>query len=211
MHKPLTTALHRLLSARGPRLAAALTLTTGALISTAPGASATVYHAYAATTCANANTPTVTATPQTMRTAVLCLINHQRTSRHLPALHNQNRLDRSAQNWTDQMVNHRQFTHGNNFSARITAVGFDWSNAGENIASGYATPQAVVTAWMASTGHCQNILSPTYSDVGTGINNHAVQGSASGPATWTQDFGLPMGQPAPSTNTRPARGCPYTA
>jgi uncharacterized protein YkwD len=108
------------------------------------------------------------------------------------------------------MVNHSQFTHGNNFSARITAVGFDWSNAGENIASGYPTPQAVVTAWMASTGHCQNILSPTYSDVGTGINNHAVHGSATGPATWTQDFGLPMGQPAPSQNTRPARGCPYT-
>ena len=34
---------------------------------------------------------------------------------------------------------------------------------------------------MASAGHCQNILNPTYRDVGTGVNRHPVGGFAIGP------------------------------
>jgi uncharacterized protein YkwD len=62
---------------------------------------------------------------------------------------------------------------------------------------------------MASTGHCENILSPTYRDVGTGVNRHAVGGYATGPATWTQDFALPMGKSAPSRSVGPMDHCPY--
>jgi uncharacterized protein YkwD len=107
------------------------------------------------------------------------------------------------------MVARRAFTHGVDFSARITAVGFDWSAAAENIATGYPTPLAVVNGWMRSLGHCQNILSPMYLDVGTGLSRHPVRGFASGEATWTQDFGLPMGRRSPSGNFGPASGCPY--
>jgi uncharacterized protein YkwD len=96
-------------------------------------------------------------------------------------------------------------------SARISAVGFNWSNAGENIATGYSTPASVVTAWMASTGHCQNILSPVFSQVGTGVRNKPIAGSGSSGGTWTQDFGLLMSQHAPSSNYAPAHGCPYTS
>ena len=71
------------------------------------------------------------------------------------------------------------------------------------------TPRQVVDGWMASAGHCENILNPTYRDVGTGVNRHAVGGYASGPATWTQDFALPMGSRAPSRNSGPAHHCPY--
>jgi uncharacterized protein YkwD len=207
------TLLTSLLGVRSRRLAAAtLTVLAAATFTAVPGASAsTGHHAHAAQSCANAGTPAVGASPQAMRKAVVCLINAQRVARHLPALHEQSRLDRSAQGWTNQMVTGGQFSHGSDFSARITAVGFDWSNVGENIASGFATPLQVVNAWMASTGHCQNILSPIYSDVGTGVNGRAVRGAASGPATWTQDFGLPMSQHAPSHNSGPAHGCPYAA
>ncbi len=107
------------------------------------------------------------------------------------------------------MVARRAFTHGADFSARITAVGFDWSAAAENIATGYPTPLAVVNGWIHSLGHCQNILSPMYLDVGTGISRHPVRGFASGAATWTQDFGLPVGRHAPSGNFGPASHCPY--
>jgi uncharacterized protein YkwD len=211
MQNSLSSAPRTLLGARVLRLAAAtLTLLAAALFAAVPGASAnTRYYAHAAQSCANASTPTVAASPQAMRNAVVCLINAQRVARHLPALHEQSRLDRSAQDWTNQMVTHGEFSHGSDFGARITAVGFDWSTAGENIATGFATPLEVVNAWMASTGHCQNILSPSYSDVGTGLRSRAVRGSASGPATWTQDFALPMGQHAPSDNLSPANGCPY--
>jgi uncharacterized protein YkwD len=107
------------------------------------------------------------------------------------------------------MVASGDFSHGTNFSARITAVGFRWSSAGENIATGFATPRDVVTAWMGSKDHCQNILDPSYFDVGTGLRRQPVGSSASQPSTWTQDFALPMGQAPPSQNSAPAKGCPY--
>jgi uncharacterized protein YkwD len=107
------------------------------------------------------------------------------------------------------MVSHRDFSHGTDFSARISAVGFDWSNVGENIATGYKTPTSVVRAWMASTGHCQNILSPTFREVGTGLDDRSISGFSNSAGTWTQDFGLIMGQHAASGNWGPADGCPY--
>ncbi len=106
------------------------------------------------------------------------------------------------------MVRARAFSHGSDFSARISAVGFHWSMVGENIAAGYDTPASVVRAWMASPDHCRNILSPSFLDVGTGVSRRSVAG-AIGPGTWTQDFGLPMGRHQPSGNTGPASGCPY--
>jgi uncharacterized protein YkwD len=165
--------------------------------------------AHAASGCADARTPAVAASDKQMRNAVVCLVNQQRAKHHLPQLHANPRLDRSAQGWTNAMVARSAFTHGSDFSARITAVGFVWSAAAENIATGYPTPRAVVDGWMASTGHCQNILSPTYLDVGTGLSRHPVLGFASGEATWTQDFGLPMGHHAPSGNSAAAARCPY--
>lgn len=166
-----------------------------------------VRHAPAHRGCAGANTPATSAPKAAMRGAVVCLINQQRAAHHLPAFHANSRLDDSAQHWTDTMVSSDQFTHGVNFAARISAAGFHWSYAGENIASGFATPSEVVSAWMRSTDHCQNILSPMYSDVGTGVSPHGVLGIPA--STWTQDFGLWMGHSAPSNNFGPAHGCPY--
>ena len=73
------------------------------------------------------------------------------------------------------MVASDVFSHGTNFAARISAVGYVWRAAGENIATGFQTPRGVVNAWMASTGHCQNILNPTYGNVGTGISSPCGQ------------------------------------
>jgi uncharacterized protein YkwD len=159
--------------------------------------------------CANANTRVGRAPRAALKAAVVCLINKQRRAHGLPRLRTSRRLDRSAQGWTNVMVADGDFTHGADFSARISAVGFIGSSVGENIATGFPTPRDVVSAWMGSTGHCQNILSPSYADVGTGIMAEPVLGFATGPATWTQDFGLPIGHHAPSGNTAPAAGCPY--
>ena len=177
-------------------------LIAAAVICLAPAASAR-------DTCRHAKTPATAATRSQMRAAVVCLINQQRTRRHLPALHPRRTLDRSAQRWTNTMVASGRFTHGASFTARITAAGFNWTAAGENIATGFATPHDVVTAWMASTGHCRNILDPTFADVGTGVSRHRVGERPAAPATWTQDFGLPSGHTPPSSNHRPMNGCPY--
>ena len=140
--------------------------------------------------------------------ATLCLLNVQRKRFKLPTLRLSDRLDDSAQSWTNTMVHHHSFSHGSDFGARISATGFDWSQIGENIADGYRTPAGAVTAWMHSTGHCQNILSPEFREVGAGFDSgSAVDGYLNG--TWTLDLGLLMRQRAPSGNWHPAEGCPY--
>jgi len=40
--------------------------------------------------------------------------------------------------------------------------------AGENLAYGFRTPEAVVKAWMASEGHRRNIMDPDFSYIGIG-------------------------------------------
>ena len=195
---------------------AALTLAAGAcVVIPAPIAAAASpgHHrsrqAHADAACPGANAAVSHASAAELRSAVVCLINQQRAIHHLPPLQASPRLNRSAQNWTNVMVATDQFTHGANFASRITAVGYAWRAAGENIATGFATPRSVVRAWMASTGHCENILSPIYRNVGTGVSRRVVRGFATGAGTWTQDFALGVHQSPPSRNSGPANGCPY--
>src|SRR5437764_8799235 len=120
-----------------PALAAGAVL----LVTPAGAVAKNVRHAAAHHGCKGAGTSATSASRAEMRDAVVCLINRQRTSRHLPALSAHRMLDRSAQKWTDAMVSSGQFTHGLNFAARITAAGFVWSSAGEYIATGFETPR----------------------------------------------------------------------
>jgi len=64
---------------------------------------------------------------------------------------------------------------------RIYAAGYQGAPVGENIAWGSATPQAVVAAWLASDGHCANMMKPDWDELGVGF-----YGSM---AYWTQTFG----------------------
>lgn len=68
---------------------------------------------------------------------------------------------------------------------------------GENVASGYATPTAVMTGWMGSSGHKQNILDSDYSSVGIGCFYY------NGTYYWVQLFGIreaaEVSQPANQT------------
>jgi uncharacterized protein YkwD len=199
----IATALIALLSA------VALIVVPTATASTSSAKHPRHRRARAATACADANAAVGRASARALRVAVVCLINQQRTSRHLPPLRASLLLDRSAQSWTNAMVSSDVFSHGTNFAGRISAAGYVWRSAGENIATGFQTPRSVVNAWMASTGHCQNILNPTYGNVGTGVSRAPVRGWASGAGTWTQDFALSMFKSPPSGDYGPMDGCPY--
>ncbi len=184
-----------------------LSLLVLALSGTA-GARSRSSRARASQECPDANLPVVGASASVLRSGVVCLINQQRESRGLPALRTSARLNAVAQLHTQAMVTSGVFSHGVDFTLRFTDGGYDWRAAGENIATGYATPRTVVAAWMASLGHCRNILSPVFRDVGTGVSSGSA-GPDIGPGTWTQDFGLLMKQSSPSGNTGPENGCPY--
>jgi uncharacterized protein YkwD len=140
--------------------------------------------------------------------AVVCLLNVQRGHQGLPPVRGNPQLDDSAQGWTNTMVHDRAFSHGSDFGARISAVGFRWSRIGENIADGFRTPSGVVAAWMRSTGHCENILNPQFREVGAGFDSGTAE-SGSRQGTWTLDLALGERQRARSGNWAPAGGCPY--
>jgi uncharacterized protein YkwD len=180
-----------------------------ALAVLAAGPSAVAHQRRHRSGCAHAQTQVTSATRAQIAQAVLCLINHRRWLDKLPPLRASRRLTRSAQSWTDDMVRRNLFAHGagaNSLQARTRAAGYASGVAGETIASGFTTPAAVVAAWMASPRHCRTILSPLYRDAGVGLADKAIGGAATG-ATWTGDYGNPIGTPAPSGNWAPARSC----
>jgi uncharacterized protein YkwD len=192
--------------ARAPRLSAAVVaavigvLVFGASVSAPAGAKPR-------RGCRNADVSAQRLPKPALRAAVVCLINAERAADGLQRLRESRRLDRAAQRWADSMVAADDFGHGSGPAARVSATGFRWSAVGENLASGFATPRRVVAAWMGNAGHCQIILNPLYTEVGTGVNRRPVRGYASGPATWAQDFALPAGRRAPSHNWGPAERC----
>jgi uncharacterized protein YkwD len=72
---------------------------------------------------------------------------------------------------------------------RITAVGYSPQAWGENIAAGYADEASVVTAWLDSPGHCLNIMSGSFTEMGAG---YAENPASTYGIYWTQNFGRPL-------------------
>ncbi len=75
---------------------------------------------------------------------------------------------------------------GRTFTQRIQNAGYLGSPLGEDIAGGYLTPQAVFDSWMASPGHCANIMSGSFQSVGIG---YFFLASPPFGQYWTADFG----------------------
>jgi uncharacterized protein YkwD len=75
---------------------------------------------------------------------------------------------------------------GTSFDKRITQAGYRWNSVGENIAAGYPTAADVVKGWLKSPGHCRNIMSPNFTQLGVGLATGGKYGTY-----WTQDFGRP--------------------
>lgn len=103
---------------------------------------------------------------------VVTLVNAERAKYGLAAL----TLDETlcgyarvkSQDMHDQgYFSHTSPTYGSPFDMMRT-FGVSYRSAGENIAMGYSTPEAVVAAWMNSEGHRANILSANYTTLGVG-------------------------------------------
>jgi uncharacterized protein YkwD len=71
-------------------------------------------------------------------------------------------------------------------TSRLAYVKYPVRAAGENIGEGYRTPAAAVAGWMASSGHRANILSASYTEIGT-----AMAPGPDGSVFWVQVFGRP--------------------
>ena len=103
---------------------------------------------------------------------VVTLVNQERAAYGLPALGTNAQLADGAKLKSQYLHDNRYFDHnsptyGTPFEM-MRALGITYSYAGENIAMGYSTPEAVVRAWMQSPGHRANILSANFTSIGVG-------------------------------------------
>src|SRR5689334_19895352 len=105
---------------------------------------------------------------------VLEITNLERGKAGLAALVLSPQLNDAAQGYAQVLASGDCFAHTcgpvPDFGVRFRDAGYTgWSAIAENIAAGYATPEAVVDGWMASPGHRQNILTPAFTDMGAGV------------------------------------------
>lgn len=103
---------------------------------------------------------------------VVRLTNIERVNNGLPELTLDTKLSEVAWYKSRDMVDvgyfdHQSPTYGSPFDM-MTQFGVSYTAAGENIAYGYPTPEAVVEGWMNSPGHRANILNEMFTHIGVG-------------------------------------------
>lgn len=128
--------------------------------------------------------PTLDASVTNYEQEVIRLVNEIRKENGLKPLTHNWELSRVARFKSQDMKDNKYFSHtspvyGTPFQM-IKNFGISFRSAGENIAKGYSSPQAVVNGWMNSSGHRANILNANYTQIGVGY--------VAGGNYWTQMF-----------------------
>lgn len=104
------------------------------------------------------------------------------------------KLKAAALSHSMDMANNNIFSHtgsdGKKMDYRVNQAGYLWSALGENIAAGIplSSVNAVVQAWIDSPGHCANMMSSTYTELGASKYSNS---SSTYDVYWTQVFGRP--------------------
>ena len=113
---------------------------------------------------------------------VLLLVNIERENHGIGPLVWDEALAAVARAHSIDMVQRGYFSHtcpdGVGPFDRMRNAGITYRTAGENIAAGYRTPEAVLEGWMNSPGHRDNILNESFTRLGVGLYQYH----------WTQKF-----------------------
>lgn len=99
-------------------------------------------------------------------------------------------LLQAARGHSTDMAQNNYFSHtsldGRTLAQRVLATGYSYMALGENIAAGQTSVESVMTAWINSPGHCQNLMSPAFRDIGVAcVRNDA----AAYRLYWTMNLG----------------------
>ena len=118
---------------------------------------------------------------------VVRLVNIERQKGGLAPFTASSELSNVARKKSEDMAKNNYFSHtsptyGSPFDM-MKSFGIKYNTAGENIAKGQATAQSVVTGWMNSPGHRDNIMNPKFNKIGVGLYK-----SSNGTNLWTQMF-----------------------
>lgn len=102
------------------------------------------------------------------------------------------KLEDAARAHSEDMVELELFSHtgpeGVQTGERVNDRGYSWSAVGENIAAGQHSVDDVVNGWLSSPGHCANIMSAEFTEMGAA--RLEAPGSQYSPF-WTQVFARP--------------------
>lgn len=128
---------------------------------------------------------------KSLENEVIRLVNVERAKAGLPQLTQNWQLSRVARYKSQDMIDkgyfaHNSPTYGSPFKM-MESFGIRYSAAGENIAMGQQSPSQVMNAWMNSPGHRNNILSPSFTQIGVGLAK-----DKNGRMYWTQMFIKPL-------------------
>lgn len=103
---------------------------------------------------------------------VIRRVNAFRGTNRLATLAPHPQLTAAAQGHADDMARTGSFSHtgrgGSSMVSRITAAGYNYGRAAENIAYGQTTPQATIQSWIDSPGHRSNMLLADVVHIGAG-------------------------------------------
>ncbi|MCU0119875.1 CAP domain-containing protein [Pseudomonas sp. B2M1-30] len=101
-------------------------------------------------------------------------------------------LGAAAQSHSKAMAYGNYFAHrdpdGDMPADRARAAGYRGRQIGENIAAGQSSPGKAMAGWLASPGHCANLMNPMFTQVGAGF---ASQARSDEGVYWTMLFGAP--------------------
>jgi uncharacterized protein YkwD len=101
-------------------------------------------------------------------------------------------LSMAAETHAVDMAAHGNLDHhgsdGSTPGERMTRAGYTWRASSENIASGQRDADAVVAAWLASPGHCSNIMAPFVTEMGIAF---ALAPGKNPSIYWAQEFAAP--------------------
>ncbi len=113
---------------------------------------------------------------------------------NLPALTENQQLDKAAQTKLQDMFKQQYFEHINPQGVGpgdlAKQAGYNFISEGENLALGnFTDDRDLLTAWMQSPGHRANILNVKFQEIGVAVG----QGTYQGHQTWlaVQEFGKP--------------------
>lgn len=118
---------------------------------------------------------------------ILDLVNAERANAGLFSLSLSSTLMEGAAIRANEITNYFSHTRPDGTSC-FTVIEDTYPSPynGENIAAGYPTAQDVMNGWMNSTGHRENILRSSYSELGVGLAYDENSGY-----NWVQLFGNP--------------------
>ncbi|PMZ86979.1 MULTISPECIES: CAP domain-containing protein [unclassified Pseudomonas] len=101
-------------------------------------------------------------------------------------------LGSAAQSHSKDMAYGNYFAHqdpdGDMPSDRARAAGYRGRQIGENIAAGQGSPSKAMAGWLASPGHCANLMNPMFTQVGAA---YAANARSDNGVYWTMLFGAP--------------------